>query len=474
MTLEVPDNLQYALLEFIAHINVQDYDSIPQDFINLGFTPEGVTADRLKSSGITEGLTFAFRQLSAGGGPAKIQERVKAEFQERYGDELSDQDLQKAARAEMLQRMEEQLASEGVDVKGVTNVMEEMSKRNRELFTLPPYVLYVARAFSTLEGIGLSVDENYAIVQECYPYLARRLFTDRSPRAKKALRAMLGLSEGGELEANSSALAVVQAGARGEHVPSVGGGALSPQKLMEMSDGFASYTAATANVDRDGAGQSAAAAEFAKLLFDPKGSTLQDILVEETARLGDAATRSALKASLVDSALAKAAMSALKTQKELLERSPLSNILPKQIKTALVDRPSEISELIEALLATTQEDEKILNTATGLRDALSSRMTNNDAADEDENDKAERISTPNTQLLNADAIRTLLADEKTRQLIMEQAPGVATLGRRLGAGLLRRAAYRTDNSGGLLPEETRKALSGANRRLAEAIDVTSE
>ena len=84
MTLQVPDNLQYALLELIAHINVENYEAIPQDFINLGFSPEGVTADRLKQSGITEGLTFAFRQLSAGGGPKKIQERVKAEFQERY------------------------------------------------------------------------------------------------------------------------------------------------------------------------------------------------------------------------------------------------------------------------------------------------------------------------------------------------------------------------------------------------------
>merc|ERR1719487_913302 len=93
----------------------------------------------------------------------------------------------------MISRMEDQLAAEGVDVKGVTNVMEEMSRRNRELFALPPYVLYVARAFSTLEGIGLSINEDYAIVQECYPYLARRLFTDRSPRAKAALRAMLGL-----------------------------------------------------------------------------------------------------------------------------------------------------------------------------------------------------------------------------------------------------------------------------------------
>jgi len=124
MTLTVPENLQYALLELIAHINVEDYDAIPQDFINLGFSPEGVTAEKLKSSGITEGLTFAFRQLSQGGGPKQIQQRVKAEFQERYGSDLSDMELQQAARAEMLERMEAQLASEGVDVSGVTNIME--------------------------------------------------------------------------------------------------------------------------------------------------------------------------------------------------------------------------------------------------------------------------------------------------------------------------------------------------------------
>jgi predicted unusual protein kinase regulating ubiquinone biosynthesis (AarF/ABC1/UbiB family) len=206
MTLAVPPNLQYALLEFIAHLNVEDYDAVPQDFINLGFSPDGVSAERLRSSGITDGLSFAFRQLSAGGGPKKIAERVESELKVRYGADLTGPELEKKAQEEMLQAMEAQLASEGVDVKGVTNVMEEMSRRNRELFKLPPYVLYVARAFSTLEGIGLTIDENYAIVQECYPYLAKRLFTDRSPRAKAALRSMLGL------DASSAARAPAPAG----------------------------------------------------------------------------------------------------------------------------------------------------------------------------------------------------------------------------------------------------------------------
>ena len=465
MTLAVPPNLQYALLELIAHINVEDYDSIPQDFINLGFSPEGVTADRLKDSGITEGLTFAFRQLSAGGGPKKIQERVKAEFQERYGTDLSDKELQEAARAEMMQRMEAQLESEGVDVKGVTNVMEEMSRRNRELFKLPPYVLYVARAFSTLEGIGLSIDENYSIVQECYPYLSRRLFTDRSPRAKRALRAMLGLSEEIEHGATKpSSLAIVQAGTQGVQIPA-GGGKLSPSKLVEMSDGFASYTAATADVDQAGAGQAAAAAEFLKLLLDEKGSALQDILVEETARFGDAARRSALKASLVDSAPAKAAASALRVQKQLLDKTPLASLLPTQIKTTLVDRPAQLPELVEALLSSTEEDERLLETAAELSEVLSSRLSSQSGA-------VERVSSPSAQL-DAKTIQSLLSDEKTRNMILEQAPGVTALGRRLGAGILRRAAYRTDNAYPI-PEETRTALADANRRLANAIDVADD
>jgi predicted unusual protein kinase regulating ubiquinone biosynthesis (AarF/ABC1/UbiB family) len=56
MTLGVPKNLQYSPLEFIAHINVEDYDAIPQDFINLGFSD--ATPERLQASGITEGLSF--------------------------------------------------------------------------------------------------------------------------------------------------------------------------------------------------------------------------------------------------------------------------------------------------------------------------------------------------------------------------------------------------------------------------------
>ncbi len=47
---------------------------------------------------------------------------------------------------------------------------------------IPPYFTNVLRAFGTIEGIALKVDPNYGIVQECMPYLSRRLLTDNNPR----------------------------------------------------------------------------------------------------------------------------------------------------------------------------------------------------------------------------------------------------------------------------------------------------
>lgn len=477
MTLDVPSDLQYALLEFIAHINVEDYDAIPQDFINLGFSPEGTSAERLQKSGITEGLSFAFRQLAAGGGPAKIQERVKQEFQERYGSDLSDEELRLAARADMMERMEAQLASEGVDVKGVTNLMEEVSRRNRELFSLPPYVLYLARAFSTLEGIGLSIDENYSIIQECYPYLASRLFTDRNPRAKKALKAMLGLSDeevpehnaSPQRQAGVSGLGVIQLAtsesiANGQHAKKKG---LSPAKLVEMSEGFTSYTAATANVDRDGKGQLKAATEFTKLFLDPKGSTLQDILIDESAKFGDTMTRSALRTALVDNPAARATANLLRGPKYLLDQNKqLQGLVPSPLKSILFDRPADIPDFFEKLVDATSEDEQLLATIEELGNTLRPRIVG-------AINGTSPIAASDSAANAASSLSELLADEETRAILIEQLPGLAALSRRMGAGLFRRAAYRTNRST-VIPEDARKRLIEVNEALARAIEPVSD
>ena len=64
----------------------------PASFVRPGFTPPD-KLDRVKSSGLTEGLAFAFRQLNKGGGAKKLRENVKNELLERYGAGLTDEEI---------------------------------------------------------------------------------------------------------------------------------------------------------------------------------------------------------------------------------------------------------------------------------------------------------------------------------------------------------------------------------------------
>lgn len=59
------------------------------------------------------------------------------------------------------------------------------------------------RAISVLEGIALVGNPNFAIIDEAYPYIARRLMTDRSPRLRAALRYMI-YGRDGEFDAENA------------------------------------------------------------------------------------------------------------------------------------------------------------------------------------------------------------------------------------------------------------------------------
>jgi len=418
MTLVVPQDLQYALLEFIAHINTKDYDNMLADFINLGFTPAG-KEEQLKKSGITEGLAFAFRQLDKGGGPKKMGERVKEEFKERYGTNLSDEELRKRAREEMIGQMEKQLKSEGVDVNGVTNVMEEMSRRNRELFKLPPYVLYVSRAFSTLEGIGLSINEEYSILQECYPYLARRLFTDNSPRAKSALRTMLLGGSGGTL--------------------------FSPEKFSELSSGFTSYTAATIDADRDGKGVRAAQDALLDVVLSEEGNAVQDILLEGAARITDAIVREGIQVSR-SSSTGKFVESILNIPVLATQRFVPR---PLQLFTAPLTLPHRLSQRIFELAEKNKEDKDSLEIAKSLYNFVQKSTGTGSSIEADNN--MGTAAAPLNFVSNNSNLRNKSASEIAQEVfadpkIREKLPAVVALSRRFGAALLNRAAERLESS----------------------------
>lgn len=50
---------------------------------------------------MAEGFAFAMKQLSKGGGPAKIRDRLREEYQKKYGN-ISDEELSMKAKDEMV------------------------------------------------------------------------------------------------------------------------------------------------------------------------------------------------------------------------------------------------------------------------------------------------------------------------------------------------------------------------------------
>ena len=280
-----------------------------------------------------------------------MRERFKEEFQSRYGEGLTDEELRVAAREEMIGRMQAQLKEEGIDVNGVTGVMEEMSKRNRELFKLPPYVLYVSRAFSTLEGIGLSVNADYSILQQCYPYLSKRLLSDNSPRSKNALKLMLF---GGS---NS-----VSAGA-------ASGGMFSPSKLLEMSDGLASYTTAVSDADNtEGAKQAQNA--LADVVLDPNGNYLQELLLEEAAKITDATIRDQFQ-KLKNSPPGRLVKTALKTPRDIVYRFVPEALRPLALPLSL---PYDVVSRLVKAVGKDSSDEATLQTMGTMWNALEPQL----------------------------------------------------------------------------------------------------
>ncbi|KAL4854874.1 Protein ACTIVITY OF BC1 COMPLEX KINASE 3 [Chlorella vulgaris] len=139
---EVPADYSLALLEYIAHLSVGDWDSLADDLVALGFV------DSIQDKGKLVGpLGIILTELSAGGGAKKVNIAV---------------------------------------------VMEEIDRLSQQFeFKVPPYFALILRTFSVIEGIALQSDPNYSIVRECFPYIAKRLLTDDNPRAREALRQLL-------------------------------------------------------------------------------------------------------------------------------------------------------------------------------------------------------------------------------------------------------------------------------------------
>ena len=74
-----------------------------------------------------------------------------------------------------------------INVNKVIAQLQDLTEKKGNLFQIPPYFAYIAKSFSVLEGIGLSNDDKYSIINECLPYVSKRLLTDQSERTGGAL-----------------------------------------------------------------------------------------------------------------------------------------------------------------------------------------------------------------------------------------------------------------------------------------------
>lgn len=63
-------------------------------------------------------------------------------------------------------------------------------------FSIPPYFALLGRALITLEGIALTGNEDYGLIMEAYPFVARKLLSDDRPEIQKALFDVLYSGDG--------------------------------------------------------------------------------------------------------------------------------------------------------------------------------------------------------------------------------------------------------------------------------------
>ena len=320
MTLETDPTLQYSLLEFVAHLTGEDYDRLPDDLVKLDFL-KAERLDFVKRSGFLEPLTYFLKQAGEGGGAEKVRDRIFADFRERYPG-LSDEEMRTQMRSDMQKQVEEVRKRESA-VTGVTVQVEELQKKNRDAFRIPSWFVYTSRAFLTLEGVSLQADENFSIIKSCFPYVAKRLLRDDSPRAQQALKDLLY-------------------GA---------GDYLDPERISDLADGFATYTTNTKTIEqstegllselvdtgdsttpqqqeqpvpgplqlfqpqrqqpqasdstrKNGVAEAEAAITLAKdsadILLAPEGNLVQSLIVEEGALAASAQFKDTLRDTLVD------------------------------------------------------------------------------------------------------------------------------------------------------------------------------
>ncbi|KAL8144329.1 hypothetical protein V2J09_017361 [Rumex salicifolius] len=138
---EFKEELRDGFIEACLHLVNRDFDALARDFVTLGLLPP--TSDK---AAVTQALTGIF-QNAVSKGVSNIS----------FGD-LS------------------------------ANLGVTMYKFK---FRIPSYFSLVIRSLAVLEGIAISFDPNYKVLGSTYPWIAKKVLTDSSPKLKSSLQDLL-------------------------------------------------------------------------------------------------------------------------------------------------------------------------------------------------------------------------------------------------------------------------------------------
>ena len=239
----------------------RDYDKIGEDFINLDFIPRGTD-----TAPLIPALTRVFEAALAGGGAKSIN------FQDLAAD------------------------------------LAEITFKFP--FKIPPYFALIIRAISVLEGIALVGNPSFAIVDEAYPFISRRLLTDPSPRGKAALKYMVyGRSNSLDVERLIDILQALEKfiavkdfgdgssfkmdGVRGNTYVGKAGDAVGTKVLTEEST-IPSASQSTSSLNQD------SLREALKFFFSNDGELLRSFVIDEIANGFDAFSRSSFRRAVTN------------------------------------------------------------------------------------------------------------------------------------------------------------------------------
>lgn len=233
MVTRLDKELQLTLIEHMAHLTSADYEEIPRDLLLLGFIPKEKES-LIKDSGVVETLADIYGAWTKGGGAATI------------------------------------------NVNKVVSQLQDLTATRGNLFQIPPYFAYIAKSFSVLEGIGLSNDPNYSIINECLPYVSKRLLTDQTERTGGALSTFIFGPDKSNIDTRI----------------------VDYDRVEQLVTGFGNYTTSASgallgrqNLTRTQLLESAAD-QLLDLIVTEEETPLQSIFLEQLAKIVTSSTRS--------------------------------------------------------------------------------------------------------------------------------------------------------------------------------------